>query len=106
VVLLGQQHRLCSRHPHRERAILHLHGAIHVPFVAAHRVGGAQDAERRRFQLIVSARLSQGRCALSQREGLIGLLGPQRRPRPCDESLDLVSAVQLGDQLDQLRIGP
>ena len=106
VVLLGQLQLPGSRHPHIDPAILQLDRAVEVSFLAAHGVGGAQQADRRPLQLCQAGRDREIRARAAASKRFNGLLRPERRSRSRQERLDQVPTFELGDEFLQLLVGP
>ena len=106
VVLLRQLHLTRAGHPHLERSLLHLDRALEIAFLAAHREGPAPRTERRCLQVLRADLGGQLGGAPGQRDRLLRLFRPERRPRPGQERLRQVSALELRDQLVQLLVGP
>src|SRR3972149_5338567 len=102
VVVRRERERPGPRRPGIQSPVPVRDRGLEIALLSAHPVRLPEQRQRRALELPAASLGGQLDGPRRARDGLLGLLRPQRRVPPRQEALDLVHAVELGDQLGQL----
>jgi hypothetical protein len=99
VVVLGEQRQPGAGDPQLEGPLAKLDGSLQVALVAAHAMAGAEAGHGRAEQLASTLPLCQLHGSRRHRERLVRLLSPRGGPAQGHQSLQLLRAFELGQEL-------